>query len=441
MKGTDMRRRLISLLLLCVLLTACTPSPADIRIDPIEGAVVVDTRVKLGEISPLLYGTNYGPWVALPHMMIEDAVTLGPTVVRWPGGEWGDSNDVRPLQVDQLIAFSKQMGAVPSIHVRLKKGSPETAAELVRYANVEKGYGVKYWAIGNEPTLFADALQENYDTERFNREWREFAVAMKAVDDSILLVGPEVHQFSANAAGNPKDSSGRDWMIEFLKANGDMVDIVSFHRYPFGAANTTITIQDVRQNAYEWDGTIAYLRALMQEYAGRELPIAITEVNSHWSKAIQGEATPDSHYNAIWWADVLGRMIKNDVFMINHWMLTSQAGQGGWGLIGREELRPAYFTYLLYKQFGSQQVGAETGVEHLSVYAATREDGVLTIILVNLADDAQSAPLMIRGMNAESVEVHLLDSQHQADQVETATIYSDGTVTLPAQSVALLTIQ
>jgi alpha-L-arabinofuranosidase len=113
----------------------------------------------------------------------------------------------------------------------------------VRYANIEKEYGIQYWAIGNEPTLFAAALQEEYDTERFNREWREFALAMKAVDENILLVGPELHQFSANAAGNPKDSSGRDWMIEFLKANGDLVDIVSFHRYPFGDARVTATLR------------------------------------------------------------------------------------------------------------------------------------------------------------------------------------------------------
>jgi hypothetical protein len=417
------------------------PTPVPVRIDPVPNELVVDVSEPQGEISPLLFGTNYGPWVALPPMMIEHAVALGPTVVRWPGGEWGDNNDVKPYQVDQLVAFSSQMGAVPSIHVRLKKGTAEAAADLVRYANMEKGYGIQYWAIGNEPTLFAAALQEEYDTERFNREWREIALAIKAVDDSILLVGPELHQFSGNEAGNPKDSAGRDWMIEFLKANGDLVDIVSFHRYPFGDARITATIEDLRQNAYEWDSTMAYLRELMQEYAGREYPIAITEVNSHWSKAIQGEATPDSHYNAIWWADVLGRMIDNDVFMINHWMLTSQAGQGGWGLIGREVLRPAYFTYMLYKQFGNQQVGAASGVEHLSIYAAERGDGALTIMLINLADEPQSAPLLVRGMTPSSVEAYLLDSKHNAVQVETAVVYADGQVSLPAQSVTLLLVR
>ena len=31
----------------------------------------------------------------------------------------------------------------------------------------------------------------------------------------------------------PRTSQGKDWMTEFLRANGDLVDIVSIHRYPF----------------------------------------------------------------------------------------------------------------------------------------------------------------------------------------------------------------
>ena len=46
--------------------------------------------------------------------------------------------------------------------------------------------------------------------------------AMKAVDPTILLMGPELSgSYTSNFAANPKDASGRDWMTEFLKANGD----------------------------------------------------------------------------------------------------------------------------------------------------------------------------------------------------------------------------
>ena len=71
-----------------------------------------------------------------------------------------------------------------------------------------------------------------------------------------------------------------------------------------------MTIDQLRQNSAEWDQIIPYLRGLIQDVTGRDIPIAVTEINTHWSKTIQGEATPNSFYNAIWWADVLGRMIN-----------------------------------------------------------------------------------------------------------------------------------
>jgi hypothetical protein len=55
------------------------------------------------------------------------------------------------------------LGAEPSISVRLHGGTPEAAAELVRYTNIEQGYAVRYWSIGNEPSLYRD-----YDTETYN---------------------------------------------------------------------------------------------------------------------------------------------------------------------------------------------------------------------------------------------------------------------------------
>jgi hypothetical protein len=43
------------------------------------------------------------------------------------------------------------------------------------------------------------------------------AEAMKAVDPTIKLMGPELHQWGASLNTTLKDSSGRDWMVEFLK--------------------------------------------------------------------------------------------------------------------------------------------------------------------------------------------------------------------------------
>lgn len=414
-----------------------TPIPT-----PAAGTILVVPAVDVGPISPSLLGSNYGPWVAVPVNMLPAAFSSGVKVVRFPGGAWGDRNDLKPYQIDYFMDFLRQMGAEASISVRLREATPEQAAELVRYVNVEKQYGVRYWSIGNEPTLFAAELQslnkaDDYDTEQYNREWRAFAQAMKAVDPTIQLIGPDIHQFTYHFATNPKDSSGRDWMTEFLKANGDLVDVVSFHRYPFPAGQDSVTIADLRQQSREWAQTIPYLRGLIAENTGRDIPIALTEVNTHWNQAVGGEATPDSHYNAVWLAELLGQMIRQDVLMVNHWMLTSQGGQGGWGLIGRDVLRPSYYVYQLYSQFGSEQVYAESGVEDVSVYAARRDDGRFTIIIVNLADAEQAVTLPLPDGLAPAAELWRLDMEQNPDAPQQVNWPADGRLSLPPQSVSL----
>jgi hypothetical protein len=143
-------------------------------------------------------------------------------------------------------------------------------------------------------------------------------------------------------------------MSAFLEANGDLVDIVSIHRYPFpqGRGGRAATVEELASASAEWDEIIPYLRGLVIEKTGRELPIAVTEVNSHWSNAIGGEATPDSYMNAIWWADVLGRMIKNQVDIVNYFSLQSHPSIGGYGLFSRSEPRPTYTVYQIYQQLG-----------------------------------------------------------------------------------------
>lgn len=441
----NMKKTLSALFLMMSLsLTACgpgtpTPIPAPTAIPtPVADVLYVDPGLDLGEISPYLLGSNYGPWVAVPFDMVDAAYNSRVKAIRFPGGAWGDRNDLKPYHIDPFIDFCKKVGAIPTISTNLREGTPEQAAELVRYVNIEKQYGVVYWAIGNEPTLFDREIDEVYDTVRFNAEWRKFADAMKAVDPTIKLIGPELHQYSANPDIQPKDANGLNWMDEFLKANGDMVDVITFHRYPFG---TNPTKDDLRRNAQEWEDTVMALRGRIHELTGRDLPIAITEVNTNYNPAVGGEATPDSHFNAIWLADVLGQMAQQRLFMFNHWMLASSGGgQGGWGMIVRGNLRPSYYTYQMYSLFGSELIYSASGVENVNIYAAKRADGTLTLMIVNLNSDSQNVPLQFKGTFPASAQLFLLDPEHTAQDMGSLTLPADGRLTLPGESVSLYVI-
>ena len=324
----------------------------------------VDVAQRLGTISPLVYGTNYGPWITVPYDLLPQAEAAGITYLRFPGGQWGDQKNLRDYHIDQFIALAERMGAEPNICARLPGGTPEQAAELVAYANLENDYDVRYWSIGNEPELYGD-----YDTVRYNREWRAIAEAMLAVAPSILLVGPDVSRYTGDPAHDPRDVAGREWVREFLLANGDLVDIVAIHRYPFPTSriSPSATIDDLRTNSREWDTIIPNLRALIRETTGRDLPVAVTEVNSHWSHATGGEATPDSFYNAIWWGDVLGRVIRQRVDIVAHFVLQTSTGAGGWGLLARRDVRPTYYVYQMYKHFGQELVYASSDDPDVSI--------------------------------------------------------------------------
>jgi hypothetical protein len=411
---------------------------------PIPNILTVNPKMELGPISPYVYGSNYGPWTAVPFGKMEEALDSHVTAIRWPGGNWGDRNDIQLRQLDSFITLCKQIGAIPTLSVRLMDGTPEAAAQLVRYANIEKGYQIRYWSIGNEPDLYAKRPAVEYDTQRFNREWRAIAVAMKAVDPTIMLMGPELSGgYSSNFAKNPKDASGRDWMSEFLKINGDLIDIVTYHRYPFPVNSTGegYSVDDLRKDLPEWTRTVRYLRGLIRETTGRDLPIAVTEASSDSSSAIRGAGTPDSFYHAIWWADALGRLIDENVVMVNQWdFTTASAEQGGWGLIAISGVRLTYYVYQMYHQFGTERIYAASGLADVSISAAKRPDGTLTIMVINLADSEQRVPIQVQGLKLSKAEVWLFDASHNAENLGEQRLPADGMLNLPAQSISLYAV-
>jgi len=417
-------------------LPTLTPVPT-----AVSNTIFIDANQDRGAISPYVYGASYGPWVTVTVEMQPLAEESGITYLRFPGGEWGDQNNLTDLQIDRFIAYARNLDAEPKINVRMPGGTPQQAADLVRYTNIENDYGIKYWSIGNEPNLYTSYnMYEDFDTVRYNQVWRDFAEAMKAVDPDIVLIGPGISQYTGQASVDVVDENGRDWMTEFLIANGDIVDIVGIHRYPFpeNKAGSTQTIADLRDNTKEWDHIIPTLRAAIREHTGRDLPVAVSEINSDWTHATGGEATTDSFYNAIWWGDVLGRLISQKVDIVAYFLLTSPTSGGGYGLLARYEPRPSYFTYQLYQQFGEQLVYSASGVDDVSVYAARRDDGALTLMLINLADDAQAVPVQIDGFEVSgAADVWLFDPDHQAEQIAPAQIGDGGMVTLPAQSMTL----
>ncbi|MGB8645501.1 MAG: hypothetical protein WCF84_09705 [Anaerolineae bacterium] len=418
-----------------------TPSPTPLPTltpvpTPVPGGLYVDPSMSLGPISHFSYGTNHGPWAVVPYDSRQAFLDSGITFIRFPGGNWGDENDLDATQIDQFIALCRSINAEPQISVRLKGGDPGKAAALVKYT-LDKGYHVRYWSIGNEPNLY-DTKNKTWPDDRYNTEWRAIALAMRAQDPTIKLLGPEIHQFFPNPPAGSNEAAARETLRQFLKVNGDLVDIVSIHRYPFPQqqGEGPPPVDKLLANPKEWDTIIPDLRAVIRESAGRDLPIAVTEFNSTWSNWCCAQTTPDSLYGALWLGDVMGRMIRQKVDIMT--MFTLQHSQSGLGLFDRFDPKPMYYVFQLYKRFGDELIYSSSDDNQVSIYTARRSDGTLTLMLLNLGGKDVAKPLLLKGIDTpRDAEVYRLDTGHNAGKVAAEKVGGNASITLPAYSMSL----
>ncbi|MCU0479983.1 MAG: hypothetical protein MUE54_02080 [Anaerolineae bacterium] len=404
-----------------------------------ESVLWVDISAPLGDISPYVYGANYGLLNVIPFDLYPQAEASGIRYLRFPGGRVGDTTDIQKFQLDQFIALCKQLNAEPTISVRLEGGTPEKAAKMVEYVNVTKAYGVMYWSIGNEPDLFDD-----YTTEQHNRDWRAIAEAMLAIDPTIQFIGPDTSQFTG-VDSYEGIARAHNFLREFLRANGDMIDIVAVHRYPFPQGNTPTTIEQLRNDVATWDDIITNLRQIILDETGTDLPIAFTEVNSHWSSVIGGQASPDSHYNAIWWGGVLSKLINHQVDRVAFFNMQTSDDLGGHGILARYNVRPTYYVYQLYQKLGTALLESHTDTPtDVLITAAQREDGAITIIITNLTDSPLSRTLYLTNGEFDlSVggEYWLFDADNNAVSLAWDNAVTDNNVVeLPPQSITLLIV-
>lgn len=439
-------RSISALFLALAVLAGCTspatpgPTPTPRPTPGPRPGLFVDASFDQGPINPLVYGTNTGPWQTVGLDQIPQSKAGGISMIRWPGGNWGDENDISALQLDEFMQLARAIGAEPVIHVRLYGGTPEKAAALVKLANIEKKYNVRYWAIGNEPDLYVRKRgAKSYNAADYARDFKLYKAAMKAIDPSIIMLGPEISQYTG-PTGYPVDATGVNWMEGFLKDAGAEVDIVTVHRYPFG--EPPATAQTLLADPPTWTTMINDLRAQINRVTGRDIPLAVTEANSDWTGRIDEQAGTDSHLNAIWWADVLGRLIGGRSTMVAQFCLgaISSQGIGMFGPISYDPRPlPLYQVYPLYKQFGNQLVYSSSDDPGLPILAARRADGKLAILVINHAATERSAPITLEGVSiAGPAERWSFAADHPVEQRGTADLAEP--IAFEPQSATMLVV-
>jgi len=242
-----------------------------------QSRIFVDTRRTIAPLDPNVFGSFleqlgraiyegiYDPGSKLADSngfrkdVMDEINKLRVPMIRYPGGNFvsgynwldgvGPKKD-RPMVLDkawnslnsnqfgtnEFMTWCKAVGTTPLMGLNLGTGTPEQAAALVEYCNVEKGtewselrrkhgyaepYKVQNWCLGNEmdgPWQIGHMTATEYGMKA-----QDAARQMRYVDPSLKLI--------ACGSSGPFMPTYLEWDREVLEQCYEYVDGLSLHRY------------------------------------------------------------------------------------------------------------------------------------------------------------------------------------------------------------------
>jgi alpha-N-arabinofuranosidase len=249
---------------------APSSAPAAVR-------VFVDTRRTLAPIDPNLFGSflehlgraiyegiyepgsNLSDSNGLRKDVMEEIRKLGVPIVRYPGGNfvsgynWLDGvgpREKRPAVLDKawnsmnsnafgtddFLSWCRAAHTQPLLAVNLGTGTPEQAAALVEYCNVDKGtqwsemrrkngiaepHNVQRWCLGNE--MDGPWQIGHMTATEYGQKAADAARQMRYVDPNLKLI--------ACGSSNSQMPTFLEWDRQVLEQCYEYVDAISLHRY------------------------------------------------------------------------------------------------------------------------------------------------------------------------------------------------------------------
>lgn len=374
-------------------------------------------------ISPYLYGVNafpeagtssvdkaYSGFMSYSPQIVSGLTNINVKLLRFPGGEWGEQHTLSITQLNDFSALLNETGADGMVQARLSGPADLTqrvalAGQWVDYMNnphstLRTGtnahapyHPIKFWTVGNEPDRLTNpATGKPFTVAEYVNAFIAYSKFMHQNDPNIEVFGPEISQFYGLGAG-PTDALGNDWMEGFLKGVGDyekanhvvLLDGVSFHRYQFDNAAQAPAM--LMSSPNEWDYLLPSLQQLIRQDLGRDIPIAVTEVNSNPNNAV-----PTPGVASLWWADTLGRLMNQQVDFVGFFSI--EGVDRPYPLFTAANLQQtAMFRVMqIYTHLQRNLVPVDVQREPISMYA-TQDDShqTVSLIFINKSNTTQLA--------------------------------------------------
>lgn len=413
--------------------------------------VSVNANDTVRVVDDLMIGLNTAVWdnafkdpKTLELLKAADVRTL-----RFPGGstsntyDWVTNKSYQPgtrtlnnwewtNNFDDFAEVALALKAKVYITANYGSGTPEQAAAWVRYSNVTKGYGFKYWEIGNEN--YGDWEEDihplKHHPETYADEAKTFMALMRA-EDPTIKIGVVV------LAVPTDEESWTTRVLARLAAIGAVPDYVVYHRYPYGPGGENdaglLTGGTMNEPNRTWAVDAAAIRAMLNTAfgaAGAGVEIHMTENNSVWTEP--GKQST-SLVNGLFYADSFGQILQTEFKSFVWWALhngppRNSAGTllgnmsnalygwrnyGDYGVLASDDSRvnsvandphPTYWVIKLLRHFargGDAIVKATSNAALVSAYASKRANGMLSVLLINKSPtEAAEVTLAVEGFEA-----------------------------------------
>jgi hypothetical protein len=329
-----------------------------------------------------------------------------------------------------LVDSMRSRGIEPLLQVPYWGGtySATQAAALVNFINgPPNSRAVKYWSIGNEPDLNWEVYPyKPVTTAKIAGYIRSFSAAMKAVDPTIKILGPEL-TWGDPALMNPLTTctgTGDDITGADPNTGRYYVDIISFHTYHGFAGEQSRS--DVVGKLAPTSGFQERLGDLKTRLAGchnrtgvNAILIALTETNVGHQNTNDYESSSDiggvdakSFLGGQFWAETLGVCMQYGVDFVTFWSVVEGDELG---YIGHDSgvKRPSYYHFqMTATNFRGSVVTATDNRDNVKSFAAKDGDRVSVMILnqeestdlsytVRLNTDAIATSTLKVNVNAE----------------------------------------
>jgi hypothetical protein len=321
---------------------------------------------------------------------------------------------------EEYMAFMNSLKpkGIPLIIVNFGSGTPQMAAAWVKYANVTKKYGIKYWEIGNEMGGHWECGGP-LNTRDYARRYIEFYEAMKAADPSITIVAQCGYADSSEVYDGVQ--SLKDFVDRLaLDKKEKYLDAFSYHDYPNWGQPVSQLLDTPPTSMAD---RIKSIREQLKGYPSlSEVPLWVSEFNT------SDHVIPDISVhleNALWitqyilefgrtfgprgfatmWDTLNGGTAIKDPKGADHGYMQAEEGPyqyqeradywamrmmtNDWAIPGDDRLH--------------QMVQAQGPVSWLASYADYRPDGTLSLLVVNKNPNSSiKTKVQIKGFNPDS---------------------------------------